>query len=162
MELSREDSPVMKNIGNGLLVAYLVDDGESFAYIQYRDLDRDGITEDQLHAIGVNNLAGLAATGNLRVAAHGNIFAAFLDGNFEASLVLVDQLWSGAFRQFVDGDYLVAIPNRDILAFCDRSSSVGRQELQQVIDRLKGSQDHPLSHQLFIRRADGWHLERTA
>ena len=90
MELSSGDTPVMRDVGNGLLVAYLVDDGDSFAYIQYRDFDRDHVTENELHDIGINNLLALTAQADLRVAPHGNILAAFLDGNFEASLLLVD------------------------------------------------------------------------
>ena len=162
MKLSRDDTPVMKDVGNGLLVAYLFDDGDSFAYIQYRDLDSDRVTENELHDIGINNLLALTAQTDLRVAPHGTIFAAFLDGNFEASLLLVDSLWRDSFRQFVGGDYLVAIPNRDILAFCERSSPAGRAELLEVIERLKGSEDHPLSHELFIRRNSEWIVENLA
>lgn len=159
VKLSRDDTPVMKDVDNGLLVAYLVDEGDSFTYIQYRDLDGDRITENELHDIGTNNLSALTTQMNLRVAPYGNIFAVLLDGNFEASLLLVDSLWSNAFRQFVRGDYLVAIPNRDILAFCERSSPTGRAELLKVIERSKGSEDHPLSRELFVRRDSDWLVE---
>ena len=162
MKLSRVDTPVMTDVGNGLLVAYVVDDGDAFTYIQYRDLDSDGITENELHDIGINNLLALAAQTDLRVAPHGNIFGAFFDGNFEASLLLVDSIWRHSFRQFVVGDYLVAIPNRDILAFCECSSSAGRAELLEVIERLKNSDDHPLSCELFIRRDSEWFIEKSA
>jgi len=161
-KLSRDETPVMRDVGNGLLVAYLVDDGDSFAYIQYRDLDSDRVTENELHDIGINNLLALTAQTGLRVAPHGNISAVLFDGNFEASLLLVDALWRDSFRQFVAGDYLVAIPNRDILAFCERSSAAGRAELLELIERLKGSEDHPLSHELFIRRDSEWAVENLA
>ena len=162
IELSRDDSPVMKDVGGGLLVAYLVDTGDSFGYVQYRDLDADSVTESELHENAVDNLLSLTTTTDLRVAPHGNIFAVLFDGNFEASLILADQLWRESFRQFVTGDYFVAIPNRDILAFCDCSSAVGRSELLQVIDRLRGSADHPISDQLFVRRDNEFHAEKVA
>jgi uncharacterized protein YtpQ (UPF0354 family) len=150
------------DIGNGLLVAYLVDEGDSFAYIQHRHLDRDGVTEEELYDIGIDNLLELAAENELRVVQHGNFYAAILDGHFEASLLLVDSLWRDSFRPFVTGDYLVAIPNRDILAFCDRSSPAGRAELLDVIERLKGSGDHPLSRELFVRRDSEWIIDAMA
>ena len=162
VELSRNDSPVLTDVGSGLLVAYLIDNGDSFEYVQYRDVDVDSVVESQLHETAVGNLLALTETTGVRVAPYGNIFAVLFDGNFEASLILVDRLWRESFRQFVTGDYLVAIPNRDILAFCDYSSSMGRSELLQVIDRARGSTDHPLSDQLFVRRDDGFHLAGTA
>ena len=151
VNLPRDDSPIVKDIGGGLLVTYLVDNGDSFGYIQQRDLDADSIDEFQLHEFAVNNLLSLTATTDLRVVPYGNIFAIQFDGNFEASLVLADQLWRESFRQFVAGEYLVAIPNRDILGFCDATSAAGRTELLQLIDRMAESTDHPISNQLFLR-----------
>ena len=37
--LSREHSPVLTNLNNGLLVAYLVDQVDHFRYVQQRHLD---------------------------------------------------------------------------------------------------------------------------
>ena len=40
----------MRDLGNGLLVAYLVDEGSTYGYVQYRDLQSSGVTEAELHA----------------------------------------------------------------------------------------------------------------
>jgi hypothetical protein len=162
IELSRADSPVMKILNNDLFIAYVVDTGDSFSYVQYRDLETDSVTEAELHEIGLRNLATLADAGNLRVVPHGNIFAVLLDGNFEASMILLDQLWTESLREYVHGDFLVAIPTRDILAFCDASSTAGRAELMQLVDRLKASQDHLLTQQLYVRRGSNWVPEDLA
>lgn len=159
VELGNDDSPVTKDIGSGLLVTYLVDAGDSFRYVQSRDLDADSVNQVEFHESAVDNLLNLAATTELRVAPHGNIFAVLMDGNFEASLILVDQLWRDNFRQFVTGDYLVAIPTRDVLAFCERSSVEGRSELLELIERMRDSDDHPISHQLFVRSDKGLNIE---
>lgn len=162
IELPHADTPVLKGLNDELLIAYVVDAGDAFEYVQYRDLEDDAVTETQLHDIAIQNLAALTQTGNLRVSPHGNIFAVLLDGNFEASMILLDVLWDDAFRQFVDGEYLIAIPNRDILAFCDRSSVAGRRELMEVIARLEGSQDHPLTRRLYVRMGSQWKRENEA
>jgi len=47
------------------------------------------------------------------------VFAFFMRGDFEASVILLDDLWDGESRQFVTGEYAAAIPARDMLAFCD-------------------------------------------
>ena len=161
-DLDRDDTPIAKQCESNLLVTYLVDAGESFAYVQQRDLDADSITPDALHENAVNNLLSLTAVHELRVAPHGNIFAVLFDGNFEASLILPNQLWSDSFRQFVSEDYLVAMPARDVLAFCDRSSTAGRAELVELIDRLRDAADHPISNQLFVRRDTEWYAEEQA
>jgi uncharacterized protein YtpQ (UPF0354 family) len=159
IELPHDDTPVLKKLNTELLVAYIVDAGRCFKYIQYRDLQTDSVSEAELHDIAIRNLSALADTGKLRVVPYGNIFAVLLDGNFESSMILLDHLWADSFRQFVTGDFLIAIPNRDILAFCDRSSSNGRNELIQVIKRLEGPEDHRLTRTLYVRRGNEWVTE---
>jgi uncharacterized protein YtpQ (UPF0354 family) len=116
----------------------------------------EGITEVQLHEIGIANLKNLAASRPLRVQSHQGIFAVFVDGNFEASMLLLDDLWANGFRQFVRGDYLAALPTRDVFAFCDASSPSGRNELIEIIGKLKNSTDHPISHSLYLRVGTQW------
>ncbi len=152
----------MTPVGSGLVVAYLVDDGDSFLYVQFRDLDNDEVTEDELHHIGIRNLLRMTTAGALRIEPCGNAFMAILDGNFEATLLLPDLLWRDHFRQFVSGDYLVAIPARDILVFCDRSSTAGRADLLKAIDAQRDSEDHPLSRELFVRRDSEWFIDGEA
>ena len=45
--LSHDDSPVLRNLGNGLLVAYIVDAGQSFEYIQNSHLSKADISEEE-------------------------------------------------------------------------------------------------------------------
>ncbi len=79
---------------------------------------------------------------------------------FEASLILLDFLWNESFRQFVHGSYLVAIPTRDVLAFCDSRSEIGRKELLTIIDKLKTTNDHPLLHELLVRQDGSGYLKK--
>jgi uncharacterized protein YtpQ (UPF0354 family) len=156
IKLSADDSPVLKSLGNGLLVDYVVDNQNQFQYVQNRHLRDEGVTEAQLHEIGIANLTNLAATRPLRVQSHQDIFGVFLDGNFEASMLLLDDLWASGFRQFVRGDYLAALPTRDVFAFCDAASPSGRSELVEIVAKLKNSTDHPISHSLYRRVATQW------
>ena len=161
LELPYDDSPVMKEIGYDLVVAYLVDQGKSFEYIQNRHLKADSLTASKLHEIGLQNLMAIAASGNLRVVPYGSIYAVLLDGNFEASMILLDTLWAESFRQFVRGDYLIALPTRDVLAFCDASSDIGRTELLEMMNRLDGSASHTLTRRLYVRNDKVWMPENA-
>jgi uncharacterized protein YtpQ (UPF0354 family) len=156
--LSGPDAPVMRDLGGGLLVAYVVDEGDHFAYTQGRHLAAEGRDEDELHAIGLVNLTRLAAD-SLRVAPYppGEMFAVLMGGHFEASMILLDDLWDRAFRQFVQGDYVVALPARDLLAFADASSEAGVQDLRALIARAQASgADHPLTDRLYRRAGGRW------
>ncbi len=158
LEVSLDDSPVLRSLNDKLVVSYVADQCDKFQFIQNRDLSSDGIDAEGLHKIGVANLERRASHG-IRVYPDPNrtVFGVVLDGNFEASLILLDSLWEDSFRQFVSGQYAIAVPARDILAFCDVSSAAGLHELRQVINRLKtAGADHRLADNLFVRTGNEW------
>ena len=152
LALSGDDSPVLRAFATGLVTAYLIDEGDTFSYVQGRDLREAGLGEEELHRLAVANLAKLAE-GKASVRESGPVWAVFLDGNFEASLMLVDDLWTHGLREYAT-DPVVAIPARDVLAFCDVESAAGVSELRAVVKRAWPLGDHLLSESLY-RRVDG-------
>jgi uncharacterized protein YtpQ (UPF0354 family) len=151
----REEGPVHTILDNGLLVGYVADVGHAYSHLMYEDLRRDRITQEELHAIGIANLAKVAAE-QLDVRSFPGFYAIGVDGYFEASMVLVDDLWDRRLRQLVEGEYLAAIPARDVLAFCDASSWEGRAKLEEVIDTLMPEARRPISRHLYRRVGGRW------
>ncbi|HVN29494.1 MAG TPA: hypothetical protein VMT64_13445, partial [Candidatus Binataceae bacterium] len=101
--------------------------------------------EGELHEHGLRNLSALAEK-TLRIVRTGNIFAAILDGNFEASLLLLDSLWTHELASTISGEAVVAIPARDILAFCSSASRDGVEQLRRIAAQVTdGGGDHLLS-----------------
>ena len=149
------DAPVMKDLGNNLLVLYVVDQGDHFQFVQNRDLRGAKLSVEELHEVGIENLARIAAE-KLTVYDHGGYFAVILDGHFEASLILLDDLWGETFAGLVQGDYAVAIPARDILAFSGIANPEGVAHLKGMIGRLASSPDHPVSDLIYVRRGGEW------
>jgi hypothetical protein len=86
MKLDEANAPVLKSLDGGLLVAYVMDEGNRFSYVQGRHLRTAGIDADQLHARAVTNL-GKLAEGRVIIRQNGPIRALFCGGNFEASLI---------------------------------------------------------------------------
>jgi uncharacterized protein YtpQ (UPF0354 family) len=150
-----DDSPVLRDLGNGLLVVYVVDRGQSFEYVQNWHLSKAGITAEDLHAAAMNNLLVFMGE-RTRMQPHGNIFAMFLDGNFEASLLLVDQLWDQFLVGYAQNGFVVAVPARDVLAFADAGSAAGIAELRGLISRLFPNGDHLISRDLYRRVPGRW------
>lgn len=162
LTLSPADSPILQPFAQDLLVAYLVDEGESFAYVQQRHLDQAGISPQALHLIGLRNLAALAEE-RADVRAHGELFAVLLDGHFEASLLLLDEFWSQWYAQLLPNGAIAALPARDVLAFTDAANTTGIAQLHQLCERLLGDISHPLTSTLYRRNHFTWEaLHETA
>jgi Protein of unknown function (DUF1444) len=155
VHLNEDDSPVLKRVAEGLHVAYLVDEGDEFSYVQGKHLKAAELDVDQLHALAVANLKS-AAEGRVTVREIGPAWMLVFDGHFEASLILLDDLWEGALRAYHAGDPAIALPARDVLCFCDLLSSAGVAELRGVIQRIWPAGDHLVSDKLFRRRDGVW------
>lgn len=154
VKLSHRDSPIIKDLSNGLCVAYVVDEGGHLKYLQNRDRETSGLCEPEIHKSSIANLAELAKE-RLRITPYGNIFAVRLDGHFEASLILLDGLWDQGLAHLAPNGFVAALPARDILAFCDGNLAEGIAELRQLVDRVQ-SGDHLLSRELYRREDGGW------
>lgn len=118
--LSEENSFVHTFFNEDLMITFLVEDHQNdyFQYVQNKHISEEGLDEEQLVEIGINNLYKLADEKELRVhTLSEGCFALILDGNFEASLIVLDDLWEHSLKEFVSNGYAVAIPARDILCF---------------------------------------------
>ena len=153
--LSPADTPVIRELSNGLGVAYLIDEGSSYGYIQQRDLASSQLSEADLYAIGIKNLHRVADE-RLRVQPYGTIFALLMGGTFEASMILLEDLWDHSLAEYVGDDVMVAIPARDVLAFGDASSPAVIKDLRAVIDRLVAAGTAELATVPYRRRGGEW------
>ena len=154
-ELAEDDVPVMGPLCEELAVAYLVDRGGHFEYVQGRHLKEAGITPEELHALAIENLES-ACRGRIVVESYGPVMTARFDGNFEASLLLLDEFWDVAVRDDVGSSPIAAVPSRDVIAFCSGDSPAGKAELLAIIRRVWPDGDHLVSDSLFSRRNGRW------
>jgi sulfur relay (sulfurtransferase) DsrF/TusC family protein len=147
------ETPVARDLGNGLCVLYVVDRGDRFEYVQARHLQKYEIDEEALHTVAIRNLEKLAL--EVRLHPYGQICGVLMGGNFEASMLLLDSFWE-SLRQRVQTTFAVAVPARDILAFCDSGSAEGINELNALIDRVWPKGDHLISRDLYLRVDGRW------
>ena len=155
LQLNADDSPVLKTLGGGLLVAYLLDEGNRFSYVQGRHLRAAHVDADELHRRAVKNLQQ-AADGRVTIQQSGPIWGLFFDGNFEASLILLDELWDVSLRDYHGGEPVIAVPARDVLCFSNSSSAAGIAEMRAAIERVWPTGDHLISRNIFRRRGREW------
>jgi uncharacterized protein YtpQ (UPF0354 family) len=150
-KLSHLESPILTDLGNGLLVGYLVERETHFQYVQQRHLADGNWTEIALHRTGLSNLAALLRDTGAKVQPCGAVQAVFFNGTFEASLLLVDAFWNDHLAPFAPNGFIAAIPSRDVLAFCDAKSKAGVAELRQIVQRVQEGGDRPLTSALYRR-----------
>lgn len=153
--LPEADSPVVKDLGNGLCVVYLVDQDEGLVYVQNRHLTGTKLTSDGLHELGLHNLAERAA-GKARMQQHGPVNAILADGMFEASLILLDDLWDNTLAELAPNGFVVALPARDVLAVCDAKSEQGIEGLRSLTQRVFKSGNNLLTADLYWRQNGLW------
>jgi uncharacterized protein YtpQ (UPF0354 family) len=154
LSLPNDQQPVVTDIGHGLYAVYLMDDGENLRYVQRYQLDSLNGQAKGLHEIGLLNLAKLSQE-KLRIFPYGAVHGLLLNGQFEASLILLDNLWDGSLAQYTPNGPIVALPSRDVLAFCDAKSLQGIVELKQLVERSLEN-DHQLTNMLYYRQDGQW------
>ena len=152
---SAEDAPILEPYVDGILLAYLVDGGDRYLHVRRRDLEEQDVSIEELRAAALENLSEVS-DGEIKLAGDGPMHALFFDGNLEASLILLDDLWDEGLRPYYESVPVVAIPTRDVLVFSDARSAEGIAELRAVIERAWDGEDQLISRSLYARRAGRW------
>ena len=150
-----QDHPAATPLAGDLAVHYLVDMGDRFQYVTGTHMKSAGIDHRILHATAVNNLR-TRAEGRVTLHASGSTSVLLFDGDFEASLILLDEYWDEYLVEHHGGDPVIAVPARDMLSFCSASCAEGVAELKDLVARVWRGGDHLISKQLYRRRDRQW------
>ena len=152
--LANNDLPIDNPYCDGLSVFYVLDEGEQFALVQNKHIREAGITIAQLNQYGVENLTKIAD--EVEMTENDGIIYFSGSGNFEASLLLVEKIWTEWLVEYCPHGYIAAIPARDILVVCDRNDEKGITRLCDIVERVWPEGDHLLSKSLFCYERGNW------
>jgi hypothetical protein len=159
IDIPEASQPVCQVLKGAFGAMYLVDQGNSYGFATMGEMKAAGISPEELRKIGLKNLAAHLHEHKQSfklIPLQNNAYGLRLDGHFEASLVLLDALWEGALKKYLPNAPVVALPSRDVCAFCDVSSLEGIAELRAVSAKVSQGGDHLISPDLFIRQAGKW------
>lgn len=161
------DMPVTRATAGVFAVQYMVDAGDHYLSVSEGELDRSGLTLDQLHDIAMKNLRRLVAEAKpgLRLSrlpgkdGQGKAIMVLLDGNNEAAMMLLDELWDQAFKKHIPNKAMAVIPARDICVFIDFSAVTegGLGDLQSVVAGIHERQGHCVPY-LLHREQGQWQV----
>jgi hypothetical protein len=135
------DAPILRIFSKSLIVHYVIDEPGALVYVRERDVCE--ALRDDLHQCAIDNLRRRTAARRIRYEARGATQHAKWDGQYDAALLLLDELWDHR------GDGLVAaVPARNRLLFAETKS--GLEELRSQTSKPS------LSPELFVRRNRAW------
>lgn len=152
--------PPVRTSGDVFGVGYHLDAGSHWVSVSRQEMQEAGLSLDQLHLRSLANLTklvkgkpGLRVIGDPEQASYRGLL---LDGDHEACLVLLDALWDQVLKPHTPNGAVVAIPSRDVLAFCDAHSPEGVAQLRAAAARVGPDAKGALSQQLLLRRSGRW------
>jgi hypothetical protein len=159
-KLQGDTTPVIQVTPDGFGVVYLVDRGDRYQWLTRGELADWGRNEQQAHAVAMRNLARLAP--RMRYARQpGSYTGLLLNGNHEASLMLLDELWDREIAPQTPNGAVVSIAARDVCAFCDAADAAALQGLRKLGPKLRSAgtpASQLITDRLFVRRKGRWQL----
>jgi hypothetical protein len=137
----------VERFNNELIIAYAQDDPARMRYLTTAELA--GEDRAALRALAIGNLVRLLPKIEMQAGPQLSVITA--GGDYEASLLLLDELWSGGQIK-VEGDIVVAIPARDMLFITGSRSRAGLKALRELAAKAVAEESHRLTSTLFVYR----------
>jgi len=131
LAVSIDDAPVIKPLAKGIGICYMLDEGDRYQVIQNKRLSED-LTIDRLHEAALKNMAAAIADKTEMDGDPTNVMMLTNGGDFEATMLLADFLWSQIEPVFND-HVCVAIPTNDILFIAAKNNPEARESLRLAV-----------------------------
>ncbi len=137
-----------------LVILYAEDTPRNIRYLSDEDLDELGVDRAGLRETAVSNLDRLLP--EMLAQGSDGTYMLIADGNYEASLLLFDDIWTGDIWRNgslpVIGDLVIAVPSRDLLLVTGSLDKGGLALLREIADQTVAEDPYSLTSQLFIYR----------
>ena len=142
--------PVHESLNSELDVVYAEDSPHNIRYLNTTNLEMLGIDQKSLRLQAIENLTTLLQ-GEVEVHGGDGVYLVSAGGNYEASFLLFDEFWESQVLE-VEGDYVVAIPTRDLLLVTGSENSDGIARIRQAAGSASSNGAYTLTPVLFVRR----------
>ncbi len=137
-----------------LIILYAEDTPHNIRYLGEEHLDELGVDRAGLRQTAIDNLDRLLPDVEARGA--DGTYMLIADGNYEASLLLFDDIWSGDIWTTgslpVAGEVVIAVPARDVLVVTGSRDAAGLAMLREIAADVVANDPYYLTDQLFIYR----------
>jgi len=154
---SDPSAPVFDVLAGALIVLYAFDDGERFRTVAQRDLTRLGVDPAAVATAAQDNLIDRLEALEVLERPDGCGMLR-LDGNLEASLLVVSGLWDN-IAEILGDEVVVTVPTPELVLFCGAGNHTVRRALRTARDRALAVFDDRLTDELFRFSGGAWHVE---
>ncbi len=131
---------VFERFGADLVIIYAEDRPQDLRYFSTELFEETGIDRKQLRALAIENLRRIV--GDIEYKDYGGTYVLIADGANEVSLLLLPEVWTKQNLK-VDGDYVVALPTRDILVVTGSNDVRALRQVRRLAE--EGFQKGPYS-----------------
>lgn len=137
---------------NGALTIFYAEDRErGIAYLTAEELARAGLKRSELRALAVRNLKGLLSA--IELQGGDGLYMITAGGDYEASLILVDDLWTGeSIAPKVKGEIVIAVPARDLVLVTGSKDPAGLKKVRELARKVLKEGTYTLTDRLFVWR----------
>ena len=140
---------VFEPLNDELVIVYAEDSPKNISYLTPKELQELGLKREQLRELAVRNLKRLLP----KIEFHGGngVYMLTAGGDYEASLLLFDDIWADRKLE-VTGDYVVAIPSRDLLLVAGSGDEAGIAKIRALAKKSVSKASYSLIPDLFVNR----------
>ncbi|MFT3934420.1 MAG: DUF1444 family protein [Chitinophagaceae bacterium] len=137
---------ITEKYNDQLIIAYAEDSKNSIRYLTESDFKALSISRDTLKSIALRNFDKIIP--NIQRQGGNGLFMVTAGGDYEASLILLSSIWTK--ENFpVDGDFIVAIPNRDMLMITGSKNKTGIAKIKEIVADSYKTGNYQVSDQLY-------------
>lgn len=142
-------SLVYEKYNDQLIIVYAIDLQSGTAYLNQSNLENLHIHKDSLRPLAIRNLDRILTT-KIELQGKDGKYMFTSGGDYEASMILLDHLWTKE-KIKIDGDFVIAIPNRDLLLITGSDDKAGILKIKNMASSYWKERNYPVSEFLFKR-----------
>jgi uncharacterized protein YtpQ (UPF0354 family) len=142
-------------LAGDIYIAYAMDLDDRVMFMNKSELNSLGLTKTELLDLSVKNLRRKIK--KIRRYGDGPIYLMSVGGTFEASLLLMDDIWDKQ-SELVPGELVAGVPCRDVLIFTGSESEEGIEQLYEVVEETYQNEGYLISKTLLVYRNNKWQV----
>lgn len=152
-EIDPAFAPAAERLVADLSIVYAFDHPHALEIMTEVERSALGVEPDDMRELAVRNLRRLVP----EVGYHGDgtRFMLLAGGNFEASLLLLDEIWT-RLSSDVEGDLVACVPARDLMLYTGTKVAGGIESLRRVASRVLTQGAYAISGTLLRWTGEGW------
>lgn len=144
-----KQEPVFEDYNKELVIVYAEDNDNRTRYLT--SAEKLEVPRDKLRETALANLQRILPEITITPLEEGRVYLVGADGDYTASLLLLNKVWSDGRLQ-VDGDFVVALPARDVMAVAGSKDRKALRVLRSIAKKWYEEGPYSVTESLFVYR----------